>query len=105
LDQTIETAGQAVHAAGGGINGALAIIIVILFVAMIIGFSFLWRAYQKLLAESRERETKYIEMNLNSQAIQKDTNDILRGIQTFMGTLDLRMNYLEKCVEKPEVTT
>jgi len=39
-------------------------------------------------------------MNLNSQAIQKETNDILRGIRIFMGTLDLRMKYLEKCVEE-----
>jgi hypothetical protein len=103
LEQTtsiITSTGQAIQQAGGGMNGALSIVIVVLFVGMVAGFTILWRAYQTLLKESRERETKYIEMNLNSQAIQKETNDILRGIQTFMGTLDLRMKYLEKCVEE-----
>jgi hypothetical protein len=96
----ITSTGQAIQQAGGGVNGALSIVIVVLFIGMVLGFTILWRAYQALLKESRERETKYIEMNLNSQSIQKDTNDILRGIQTFMGTLDLRMKYLEKCVEE-----
>lgn len=103
MEQTtsiITSTGQAIQQAGGGMNGALSIVIVVLFVGMVAGFTILWRAYQTLLKESRERETKYIEMNLNSQAIQKETNDILRGIQTFMGTLDLRMKYLEKCVEE-----
>lgn len=96
----ITSTGEAIEQAGGGMNGALAIVIVVLFIGMVTGFTILWRAYQALLKESREREAKYIEMNLNSQAIQKETNDILRGIQTFMGTLDLRMKYLEKCVEE-----
>ena len=99
MNETLSTAGQAINQAGGGMNGALAVVIVILFIGMVAGFTILWRAYQSLLKESRERESKYIEMHLNSQAIQKETNDILRGIQTFMGTLDLRMRYLEKCVE------
>ena len=103
MEQTtsvIASAGEAIKQAGGGMNGALAIVIVVLFIGMVAGFTILWRAYQTLLKESRERETKYIEMNLTAQSIQKETNDILRGIQTFMGTLDLRMKYLEKCVEE-----
>jgi len=99
VNETISTAGQAVQQAGGGMTGAIAIVIVVLFIGMVVGFIMLWRAYQKLLIESREEETKYIEMNLTAQAIQKETNDILRGIQNFMSTLDLRMKYLEKCVQ------
>jgi hypothetical protein len=103
LNETISAAGQAINQAGGGMNGAFSIVIVVLFIGMVTGFTILWRAYQTLLKESRDRESKYIEMNLNSQAIQKETNDILRGIQTFMGTLDLRMKYLEKCVEEDAI--
>jgi hypothetical protein len=96
VNETISTTGQAINQAGGGLTGAIAIIIVIVFACMVILLLFLWKAYQKLLKESRERETKLIEMNLISQATQKETNEILKEIRTYMGTMDVRMQCLEK---------
>ena len=75
LNETIATAGQAINQAGGGMIGAVAIIVVIAFACMVVLVFFLWKAYQKLLKESRERETKLIEMNLTSLVTQKETNE------------------------------
>ncbi len=48
----ITSTGQAIQQAGRGTDGALAIVIVILFIGKLAGFTILWRAYQNLFNES-----------------------------------------------------
>lgn len=103
LDQEIvATAGNAIHQAGGGITGATAIVIVIAFLALILAFFMLWKAYQKILKDSQEREKQLIELNVSCQATQKETNEILKEVRQFMGRMDVRMQNLEREVRLRE---
>jgi multidrug efflux pump subunit AcrB len=101
LDQEIVVkTGEAINKAGGGITGATAIVIVVAFLALILAFFLLWKAYQKSLKDSKDREAKLIELNIQSQATQRETNEILKEVRQFMGSMDVRMQNLEQRVRE-----
>lgn len=94
--EIITKTGQAIDMAGGGITGATAIVIVVAFFAVILALFLIWTAYQKNLKDSRAREAQLIEINIRSQENQKETNSILKEISKFMGSMDVRMQNLER---------
>lgn len=98
----VATAGEAINKAGGGITGATAIVIVIAFVSVALALVLIWKAYQKALSDSKEREKQLIELNVQSQATQKETNEILKEVRQFMGSMDVRMQNLEREVRLRE---
>jgi uncharacterized protein YoxC len=101
LDQEIVVkTGEAINKAGGGITGATAIVIVVAFLALILAFFLLWKAYQKNLKDSKDREKQLIELNIQSQATQRETNEILKEVRQFMGSMDVRMQNLEQRVRE-----
>lgn len=98
--EIITKTGQAIDAAGGGITGATAIVIVVAFLAVIFALFLIWSAYQKLLKDSKLREAQLIKLNLKAQDTQTETNEILKEVSRFMGSMDVRMQNLERQVEK-----
>lgn len=94
--EIITKTGQAIDMAGGGITGATAIVIVVAFFAVILALFLIWSAYQKSLKDSKQREAQLIELNIKSQENQRETNEILKEIQKFMGSMDVRMQALER---------
>jgi uncharacterized protein HemX len=102
----VEPIGTAVQAAGGGIIGAVAV----MMVALGVGAAYLlFRAYQKNLEDNRKddaqekqclrdeikalreegtaREVKLLELVANQQAVAKDTNSILQEIRNELSYL------------------
>ena len=111
--------GKGIDAAGGGIVGAIAI----LLVALGIGIALVvWKAYQKkieedkkddekridkletevseLRKESREREGKLIELVANGQKVQAQTNNILTEIKTDQTEMRSQLAYLQGSVNQ-----
>mgnify|MGYP000898981681 FL=1 len=113
------TIGKGIDAAGGGIVGAIAILLVVLG----IGIAFvIWKAYQKkieedkkddekridkletevseLRKESREREGRLIELVANGQKVQAQTNNILTEIKTEQTEMRSQLAYLQGSVNQ-----
>ena len=113
------TIGKGIDAAGGGIDGAIAILLVVLG----IGIAFvIWKAYQKkieedkkddekridkletevseLRKESREREGRLIELVANGQKVQAQTNNILTEIKTEQTEMRSQLAYLQGSVNQ-----
>ncbi len=113
------TIGKGIDAAGGGIVGAIAILLVVLG----IGIAFvIWKAYQKkieedkkddekridkletevseLRKESREREDRLIELVANGQKVQAQTNNILTEIKTEQTEMRSQLAYLQGSVNQ-----
>ena len=97
----VEAAGTILEKAGGGIIGAVALLLVALGIGVAL---YIWRAYQKTLAEAKaedkeekdqlraevkalreegkEREEKLLALVTEQQRLQQDVTEILREIRT-----------------------